>query len=90
MPYQPPPDLIQLRKDFLDAEQRLREVGASHPAPTAIARGEAELSDDQRAEWDTAQGRVRDLAGQIHQHEWWSTVGNQHDARTALDAAAQG
>ena len=87
---QPPPDLIQLRKDFLAAEQRLHEVGASHPAPTAIATGEASLTDGQRAGWDTAQGRVRDLAGQIHRHPWWGDVENRHDARTALDAAAKG
>lgn len=90
MPYQPPPDLVKLRQDFLAAEQRLREVGASHPAPTAIARGEASLSDGQRAEWDAAQAEVRRLAVELHRHGWWGEVDNRHDAAMALNEAAKG
>lgn len=83
-----PPDLVQLRRDFLAAKQALHDLGASMPAPTAVATGEAELSDDQRAEWEAAHARSRDLAGEIHRHPWWGTVENRQEGRQALAAAA--
>lgn len=83
-----PPDLVQLRRAFLAAEEHLRQLGAAQPAPTAIAAGEAELSDEQREEWQAAHEKTRDLAGEIHRHDWWDTVDNRHDAWMALQQAA--
>lgn len=88
MPYDLPPDLIELRRDFLAAEETLRQLGAAQPAPTAIAAGEAELSDEQREEWDAAQAEAQRLAGEIHRHDWWDGVDNRHDAWMALQQAA--
>jgi hypothetical protein len=87
---QPPPDLIELRRAFLTAEAHLHEVGASHPAPTAVARGEAELSDGQREEWQATFDDTRRLAGEIHRHDWWGEVDNRAAAATALNEAAKG
>ena len=84
-----PPDLIELRRAFLAAEEHLRELGAAQPAPTAIAAGEAELTDEQREEWQAAHDKTRDLAGEIHRHPWWGTVDNRQSAATALDEAAK-
>jgi hypothetical protein len=85
--YDLPPDLLQMRRDFLDAEQRLSELGKAMPAPTAIAAGEAEVPDEQRQEWWAVQAECRRLAMGIQTHSWWASVDDRHAARKALDAA---
>jgi hypothetical protein len=90
VPYQPPPDLIELRRSFVAAEQQLRDLAASHPAPTAIAAGEASLSDAQREEWAAVHNHMRQLAEQIQQHPWLAGADNRHHAWMAMRAAAEG
>ena len=87
--YDLPPDLVQLRRDFLAAEEELRKIGAAQPAPTAVAAGEAELTDEQRAEWQAAFQEVRRLVAEINQNPWWETVDNRHHAWMALNKAAK-
>ncbi|MDP4501092.1 hypothetical protein [Nonomuraea turcica] len=86
--YEPPSDLIDLRKAFLASEAMLAELRQTHPAPTAIAAGEAELSDDQRVEWAAALDELRRLAEEIGRHAWWAQVDNRHSAWMALRRAA--
>jgi hypothetical protein len=88
MAFDLPPDLVQLRRDFLAAEERLRAIGQAQPAPTAVAAGEAEVSDEQRVEWAAAFDETRRLAEEIHRHPWWLQVDQRHDAWMALQKAA--
>jgi hypothetical protein len=87
--YDLPPDLLQMRRDFLTAERRLSELGKAMPSPTAVAAGEAEVPDEQRQEWWTVQAECRRLAVGIQTHPWWASVDNRQKAERALrDAAA--
>lgn len=87
--YDPPPDLLKLKQDFLAAEQKLAQLRQTHPAPTAIAALEAELSDEQRLEWAAAFDESRRLAEEIHRHGWWGKVDNRHSAWMALQQTAK-
>jgi hypothetical protein len=89
MAYDLPADLLALKRDFLAAENRLAELRQTHPAPTAVAAGDAELSDEQRVEWAATMDESRRLAEEIHRHAWWSQVDNRHSAWMALQKAAK-
>jgi hypothetical protein len=87
--YDLPPDLLQMRRDFLATEKLLSELGKAMPAPTAVAAGEAEVPDEQRQEWWAVQAECRRLAMGIQTHSWWASVDNRQKAERALrDAAA--
>ncbi|MEU4576591.1 hypothetical protein [Nonomuraea sp. NPDC023979] len=88
--YEPPADLLDLRKAFVATEAQLANLRQAHPSPTAIAAGEAELTDEQRVEWAAALDESRRLAEEIHRHSWWATVDNRHSAWMALQSAAVG
>jgi hypothetical protein len=88
MAYDPPEDLLRLRRDFLAAERRLSKLGKAMPAPTAVAAGEAEVPDEQRQEWWTVQAECRRLAMGIQTHSWWATADNRQKAWMALHTAA--
>lgn len=89
MAYDPPADLLELKRDFLAAEIRLAALRQAQPAATAIVAGEAELTDEQRVEWAAAMDETRRLAEDIHRHPWWAGVDNQHSAWMALQKAAK-
>ena len=90
MAYEPPAQLVQLKRDFLAAEERRREVGQAMPAPTAVAAGEATITEDQREAWQAACAESARLAEAIHRDDWWGTVDNRHSADMALLEAAKG
>jgi hypothetical protein len=89
MAYDPPADLLSLKRNFLAAEEHLAELRQTHPAPTAIAAREAELTDEQRVEWAAAWDESRRLAEEISRHAWWAQVDNRHSAWMALQQAAK-
>lgn len=82
--YEPPADLLELKRAFLAAEVKRREVGQAMPAPTAVAAKEAELSDEERQAWKDACDESGRLASEIHRHPWWETVDNRYDADMQL------
>jgi hypothetical protein len=85
-----PPDLIQLRRDFLAAQQRLHAAGQALPPYTAVAAGQtAPASEEQRQEWRAAHDESRRLALQIDQHQYWAIAEDRKAARTALDAITE-
>lgn len=89
--YSPPEDLLQLRRDFVAAEERLSELGRAMPSEAAVRAQEAEPpTEGQRQAWAAAQGECRRLAVQIQPHPWWATVDSRQAAERALrDAAAE-
>lgn len=82
--YEPPADLLELKKAFIAAEERRREVGLAMPAPTAVAAKEADISDAERQAWTNACEESARLAGEIHRHPWWETVDNRYSADMQL------
>ena len=87
--YEIPPDLLQLRVDFVTAQEGLSALGRAIPSAAAVAALEAEpASEEQRQEWLAAQAESRRLAVEIQEHPYWETVGDRKAARKALDAAA--
>jgi predicted phage gp36 major capsid-like protein len=91
MAYTPPEDLLQMRRDFQDAEERLATLGRAMPSEAAVRAQEAEPStEEQRQEWRAAQDECRRLAVQIQTHPWWATVDSRQAAEKVLrDAAAE-
>jgi predicted phage gp36 major capsid-like protein len=89
--YDLPPDLLQMRRDFLAAERRLSELGRAMPSEAAVRAQEAEPpTEEQRRAWAAAQDECRRLAVQIQTHPWWATVDSRQAAERALrDAAAE-
>lgn len=87
--YDFPPDLIAAQRAFWEADARVREVTNKLPSSIAIAAGEAEVSDEQRAELDQVRAaRLEALAVQ-NRHPWWEAVDNRHAAWMALREAAR-
>jgi len=88
--YDLPDDLIDLRRAFLAAQERLAELGRAMPSHTMVAAGEAEpATEGQRQAWWDAQKECQRLAVEIHRHSWWETVDSRQKAERALrDAAA--
>ena len=79
-----PDDLLELKRAFLAAEDRRREVGLAMPAPTAVAAKEADISDEERQAWKGACDESARLVEEIHRHPWWETVDNRYDADVQL------
>lgn len=87
--YDPPEDLLQMRRDFLTAQRRLSELGRAMPSEAAVRAQEAEPpTEEQRQVWWAAHEESRRLAGEIDRHSWWGEVDDRKAARKALDAAA--
>ncbi|MFC4006671.1 hypothetical protein ACFOY2_05530 [Nonomuraea purpurea] len=83
-------DLIQVRRDFLSAQDRLSAAGRALPAYAAVIAGEAEAAaDEQREEWAAAQEECRRLAVAIQEHPYWETVEDRKAARKEIEAAAE-
>ena len=80
-------DLVQLRRDFLAAQERLSAAGQAMPSQAAVAAGEAERTPEQVEEWWAAQDECRRLAVAIQEHPYWATVDDRKAARKALDNA---
>jgi hypothetical protein len=73
MTYEPPADLVQLRRDFNAAEAEWGAAGQRGDQDAATA----------------AYRDVQRLTGALQRHEWWTTVENRFEARMALLAAAK-
>lgn len=85
-----PEDLIQLRRDFLAAQERLRAAGRVLPAHAAVLALEVEpASEEQRQEWADAQTECRRLAVAIQEHEYWEKAPDRKAVRNALDAITE-
>lgn len=72
--YDFPPDLVQLQRDFLAANQQWADA----------ARG------DDREAINTAYLRAQELAMALHRHPWLVERGHHNDARMALRKRAGG
>lgn len=82
--YEPPADLLELKRAFLAAEALRAEVGKALPAATDVAAKEADIPEEQRQEWDQACAESTRLAVELHRHPWWGSVDNRHEADTQL------
>ena len=80
-------DLIQLRRDFLAAQERLATAGREIPSQAAVAAGAEPASEEQRDAWAALQGECRRLAVEIQEHKYWATVDDRKAARKALEDA---
>ncbi|MBN6054495.1 hypothetical protein JYK22_21315, partial [Nonomuraea sp. RK-328] len=77
MAYDGPDDLLQMRKDFVAAEQLLAEM--------------SRRPEHDREAWQQTHARMRELALQIQAHPWMAEAENRYQAWTALrNAAADG
>lgn len=81
-----PADLTELKRAFLAQEQRLAEVAARMPSSMAIAGGEAEVSEADRAEWDRLWSEQGETVLAIHRHP--ALVNLSRQEQDALQAAA--
>lgn len=94
--YNFPDDLIQLRRDFRQAEadieallDRLPRRPIPMPESYTDPHGQHHephrgWTDEERAEVDALRARERDLALQLARHPWWAECGNRTDAGYAL------
>ena len=90
--YEFPTDLIDAQQAFQAADAKVAEIHARMPRPTAIAAGEATISDELAQAHEEARaerGRVLDV---LYGHPWWLEIPREeHEAaRTALRQAAAG
>lgn len=85
-----PPDLLQLRVDFLRADQRCNQLADALPSARDIINGLAEITPAQADELKAARAERLDIVMDIHRHAWWGTIpaGDQAGARNALHEAA--
>ena len=63
-----PAELVALKLRFLTVDAELSALARTLPSSMAIAGGEAELTEAQRAAWDGLQGTLTELAVRIHRH----------------------
>lgn len=84
-----PADLVDLQRSFLAAEARCTQIADSHPKPTDVAAGRAEITDEQHTEFSHAMNEAAELARQLEAH--WATVPPEQrtKARAALREAAR-
>jgi hypothetical protein len=84
-------DLVELRRAFVAAQERLSAAGRALPPHAAVIAGEAEAaSEEQRQAWRAAQEECRRLAVLIQVHPWWAAQDSRQKAERALrDAAAE-
>ncbi|MEV4096987.1 hypothetical protein [Streptosporangium saharense] len=87
--YDFPDDLIAAQRAFWEADARVREVTDRLPSSIAIAAGEAEVSDEQRAELDRVRAARLEALEVQNRHPWWGTVSDRHAAWMALKKAAR-
>lgn len=63
-----PAELVALKLEFLTTDAELAALARTLPSSMAIAGGEADFTEDQRATWDGLQATLGELAVQIHRH----------------------
>ncbi|MEV4078361.1 hypothetical protein [Nonomuraea fuscirosea] len=85
-----PGGLIATQRAFYQSVARCVRIGATHPRPTDIAAGLAEITDEQRNELAGARGERLSLVKALQSHPWWDGVSNRYQAQLALYAAAKG
>ncbi|MEV8634944.1 hypothetical protein AB0395_25145 [Streptosporangium sp. NPDC051023] len=87
--YEFPADLLELQRAYWAADARVLEVTEALPPSPAIVAGEAEISEEQRAELAEArEQRLRALEA-MNNHAWWATVPTRYAAWMALQKAAK-
>jgi hypothetical protein len=84
-----PADLVDAQRAFLKLEARCEEIAATHPRPTDVAAGRAEIIPEQHAELAAARAELLRLAEVLAYHEWWSTTADRTAAKRALREAAR-
>ncbi|MEU7855280.1 hypothetical protein [Nonomuraea sp. NPDC049141] len=82
-------ELIQMRRDFLAAQERLATAGREIPSQAAVAAGAEPATEEQQEAWLALQGECRRLAVAIQEHKYWREVDDPKAARKALEDAAK-
>ncbi|MDB4872906.1 MAG: hypothetical protein JWL97_3910 [Gemmatimonadales bacterium] len=88
-PFTFPDGVLAAQTAFLVAEARCAAMVRTHPRPTDVAAGRAQISDEQHAEFAAAMEEQRRLAEQLEAY-WASVEPEKRTAgRAALREAAQ-
>lgn len=83
---EPPADLVQLKRDFIDTDRELTALSKAMPSGRAVLAGESIEDPADRARWNVLHDRLGALVLQIRQHPVFE--GLSQVERYQLDEAA--
>jgi len=84
-----PDDLIQLQRDFDEADRECVERSAAMPSGIEIVEGNIGDIAEQQNALKAARARRLELAEALQRHEFWAGVDNRFEAKDALRKAAR-
>lgn len=87
--YDPPADLLKLKRDYFAADARCQELTDALPSNVDVLEGRAERDEATMADLTSARSDRMELVEQIHRHGWWKEVDNRHSAWMALQKIAK-
>jgi hypothetical protein len=88
--YDIPDDLLQLKRDYLAADQRCHEIADGLPSSVSVLA--MEMEPDPGGQADLVEARAERLLAleEMNRHSWWSSAGDRYAAGVALMKAAKG
>ncbi|MEV4059746.1 hypothetical protein [Nonomuraea dietziae] len=86
---EPPSDLLELKRAFLQLDARCEEISAALPSNVLVLAGQAEPDMEGQAELMEARSDRLRVVEEINAHPWWSGVDDRHAAWMALLKAAK-
>lgn len=89
MAYEIPSELIDIQRAWFAAHAHLLEVSAKLPLGQDIVAGEAEISDEQRAELEAARAEELRLIDELYDDKWRAGMDNESAYRKQLQDAAR-
>ncbi|MBO3751515.1 hypothetical protein J5X84_36045 [Streptosporangiaceae bacterium NEAU-GS5] len=84
-----PPELIEAQRAYWAAERRVADIVARLPSGSAIALGQAAVSEEDRRELAAARAERGRLIDQLYGHPFWQGHAAPEHAREALRRAAR-
>jgi hypothetical protein len=69
--YEFPPDLLDAQRAYWAADARVQEVTDALPSSVVVVAGEAEVTEEQRAELVTVRAERLLALEALNAHEWW-------------------
>lgn len=88
---EPPADLIQLKRQFIETDAELTALSKTMPSGRAIIAGEAAEEPADRARWNVLHDRLGALVMQIRRHPAFETLSqvDKHQLDEAASKAAR-